>query len=49
MGFITDFDTNLNSITLQSPKLETYNQPDVRSVSVFAGGSIRYEESQSEE
>ncbi len=49
MGFITDFDTNLNSITLQSPKLENYNQPDVRLVSVFAGGSIRYEESQSEE
>ncbi len=49
MGFITDFDTSLNSITLQSPKLENFNQPDVRIVSVFAGGSIRYEESQSEE
>ncbi|MBD3414334.1 MAG: prepilin-type N-terminal cleavage/methylation domain-containing protein [Candidatus Aminicenantes bacterium] len=49
MGLITDFDTNQNSITLQSPKLDNFNQPDLRIVSVFAGGSIRYEESQSEE
>jgi len=49
MGFITDFDVNLNSITVQSLKLESYNQPDLRTVSVFAGGSIRYEESQSGE
>ncbi|MFO7980086.1 MAG: prepilin-type N-terminal cleavage/methylation domain-containing protein [Candidatus Aminicenantes bacterium] len=49
MGLITDFDTNLNSITLQSDKLESYNQPDIRIVSVFAGGSIRYEKTQSGE
>lgn len=49
MGFITDFTTDQNSVTLQSPKLNNYNQPDLRLVSVFAGGSIRYEESQSED
>jgi len=48
MGFITDFDTTQNSVTIQSPKLSGYNQPDLRLVSVFAGGSVRYEESQSE-
>jgi prepilin-type N-terminal cleavage/methylation domain-containing protein len=47
MGFITDFDTTQNSVTLQSPKLNSYNQPDLRIVSVFAGGSIRYEKTQS--
>jgi hypothetical protein len=47
MGLITDFTTTQNSVTLQSPKLNNYNQPDLRLVSVFAGGSIRYEESQS--
>jgi len=47
MGFITDFDTTQNSVTLQSPKLNSYNQPDLRIVSVFAGGSVRYEKTQS--
>jgi len=49
MGFITDFATTQNSIQLQSSKLNNYNQPDLRIVSVFAGGSIRYEKSQSED
>ncbi|MFW6123667.1 MAG: pilus assembly FimT family protein [Acidobacteriota bacterium] len=49
MGMTTDFDTNQNSILLQSPKLNNYNQPDLRIVSVFAGGSIRYEKTQSGE
>lgn len=48
MGFITDFDTTQNSVALQSPKLNSYSQPDLRVVSVFAGGSIRYEKTQSE-
>jgi prepilin-type N-terminal cleavage/methylation domain-containing protein len=48
MGFITDFDSDLNSVDLQSDKLERYNQPDLRIVSVFAGGSVRYEKDQSE-
>ncbi|HZX11521.1 MAG TPA: prepilin-type N-terminal cleavage/methylation domain-containing protein [Acidobacteriota bacterium] len=49
MGFINDFDSDLNSVNLQSDKLESYNQPDLRVVSVFAGGSVRYEKTQSEE
>ncbi len=48
MGLVTDFTTDQNSVTIQSPKLNNYNQPDLRTVSVFGGGSIRYEESQSE-
>jgi len=47
MGMVVDFDTAQNSITLQSPSLERQNQPDLRIVSVFAGGSIRYAESES--
>ncbi len=42
LGFVTDFDTNLNSVVLQSPKLNRQGQPDQRTVSVFAGGSVRY-------
>ncbi|MFC2163395.1 Tfp pilus assembly protein FimT/FimU [Acidobacteriota bacterium] len=42
LGFVTDFDTNLNSVVLQSPKLNRFGQPDQRIVSVFAGGSVRY-------
>jgi Tfp pilus assembly protein FimT len=42
LGFVTDFDTNQNSVTLQSPKLNRAGQPDQRSISVFAGGSVRY-------
>ncbi|MFW6137100.1 MAG: GspH/FimT family pseudopilin [Candidatus Aminicenantaceae bacterium] len=47
MGVVVDFDSTMNSITLQSPKLHRQNQPDLRAVSVFAGGSVRYEKLQS--
>lgn len=47
LGFITNFDNEHNSITLQSEKLRSYSQPDLRVISVFAGGSIRYLESES--
>ena len=40
LGFITNFDTNLNSISLQSDKLRKLGQPDLRVVAVFAGGSV---------
>lgn len=40
LGFITNFDTNLNSVSLQSLKLKRQGQPDLRVVSVFAGGSV---------
>jgi prepilin-type N-terminal cleavage/methylation domain-containing protein len=42
LGFVTNFDANQNSISLQSQKLEGYGQPDLRIVSAFAGGSIHY-------
>ncbi len=40
LGFITNFDTNLNNISLQSDKLRRMGQPDLRVVAVFAGGSV---------
>jgi type II secretory pathway pseudopilin PulG len=42
LGFITNFDTNLNSVTLQSDKLRKQGQPDLRVIAVFAGGSVHY-------
>ena len=48
LGFIENFDNEHNSITLQSEKLQSSGQPDLRVISVFAGGSIRYIESESE-
>ena len=48
LGFIENFDNEHNSITLQSEKLKSCGQPDLRVISVFAGGSIRYIESESE-
>jgi prepilin-type N-terminal cleavage/methylation domain-containing protein len=42
LGFVMDFNSVQNSVTLQSPKLNKYGQPDQRTVSVFAGGSINY-------
>ena len=48
LGFISNFDTNQNNITLKSDKLETRGQPDLRIISVYAGGSIHYIKSESE-
>lgn len=48
LGFITNFDNEHHSITLHSEKLRRYDQSDLREISVFAGGSIRYVESESE-
>jgi type II secretion system protein H len=42
LGFVTNFDINQNSLSLQSDKLKGYGQPDIRIVSVFTGGSIQY-------
>jgi prepilin-type N-terminal cleavage/methylation domain-containing protein len=42
LGFVTNFDTTQNSITLQSDKLRRKGQPDLRVVAVFAGGSVHY-------
>lgn len=48
LGFVSNFDTNHNSISLQNFDLYKYGQPDLRVISVYAGGSIRYLESESE-
>jgi len=47
LGFIANFSSSQNSITLQSPKLKSYDQPDLRIINVFAGGSVQYTKSQS--
>jgi prepilin-type N-terminal cleavage/methylation domain-containing protein len=47
LGFIQNYSSAQNSITIQSPKLDSENQPDQRTVFVFAGGSTRYLSSES--
>ncbi len=47
LGFVTNYDTDNNNITIQSDKLKGYNQPDQRVVRVLAGGSIQYIKSES--
>ncbi|NOR14487.1 MAG: prepilin-type N-terminal cleavage/methylation domain-containing protein, partial [Candidatus Aminicenantes bacterium] len=39
LGFIVNFEKDKNSIILQSEKLRQMNQPDLRSVVFFRGGS----------
>jgi len=48
LGFISNFDTQKNSVTLQSSKIENSGQPDLRVISVYAGGSIQYHKSESD-
>jgi prepilin-type N-terminal cleavage/methylation domain-containing protein len=42
VGSIVNFTTDLNSITLQSPKLDRPGQMDQRVLNLFLGGSIQY-------
>jgi prepilin-type N-terminal cleavage/methylation domain-containing protein len=42
LGFVSNFDSAHNAITLQSAKLAHYNQPDQRAISIFVGGSVKY-------
>jgi len=42
IGFVTNFDTTQNTLNLQSDKLKGYGQPDLRVITVYAGGSIHY-------
>jgi len=42
LGFVSNYDSTQNSISIQSPKLEHYNQPDLRVVSVYIGGSVQF-------
>ena len=41
VGIIEGYDSTRNSIALQSLKLKAKNQPDLRVLQVYAGGSIR--------
>ena len=43
LGFVSNYDSSQNSVTLQSPKLNNQNQPDERVLSVYIGGSIKYD------
>lgn len=47
LGFIQNYSSSQNSVTIQSPKLYSGNQPDQRTITVFAGGSTRYISSES--
>jgi len=47
LGFVENFDKDKNSIVLQSDKLKKMNQPDLRSVLFFRGGSMKYTSSSS--
>jgi len=42
LGFVANYSSAQNSITLQSLKLSTYGKPDQRVINVMAGGSIQY-------
>lgn len=48
LGFISNYDISLNSMTVQSEKLENQNKPDLRVISVFIGGAVQYVKTQSE-
>jgi prepilin-type N-terminal cleavage/methylation domain-containing protein len=47
LGFISNYDINQSNLTVQSSKLDLYNQYDLRVISVFIGGSVQYTKSQS--
>ena len=42
VGVVEGYDSTHNSVTLQSPKLLGQRQPDLRVLTVFGGGTIRY-------
>jgi len=46
IGFVTNYDGLHNSISIESPKLRKYSQPDLRILMIYAGGSIQYIKSQ---
>lgn len=46
LGFVSNYNTAQNSITIQSDKLDSFNQYDERVVSVYVGGSVQYTKSQ---
>ena len=47
LGFIQNYSSAQNNVTIQSPKSDHEQQPDQRTITVFAGGSTRYTSSES--
>ena len=43
VGVVEAYDSTHNSLSLQSPKLKAKKQPDLRILTVFGGGTIRYQ------
>lgn len=48
LGFVTNYSTTQNRITIRSQKLQRFGQPDLRIISVFIGGSVQYSKAQSD-
>ena len=48
LGFVANYSSTQNTITLQSLKLATYGKPDERVIKVLAGGSIQYKVAEGE-
>jgi len=42
IGIVEGFDSTHNSLTLQSTRLKAKRQPDLRVLTIFGGGTIRY-------
>jgi type II secretion system protein H len=47
VGIVQGYDSTHNSVTLQSLKLKGYRQQDLRILTIFQGGSVRYQRSAS--
>lgn len=43
LGFVSNYDFFQNSVTIQSSKLDDQSQPDERIISVYIGGSFKYD------
>jgi type IV fimbrial biogenesis protein FimT len=44
-GFVSNYDSAKNSVTVTSPKLVSLNQPGQRIIRLYAGGSVQYTKS----
>ena len=42
LGLVENYASDQNTVTLQSDKLKNQEQPDVRLIQVFAGGTVQY-------
>jgi prepilin-type N-terminal cleavage/methylation domain-containing protein len=42
VGLVANFDTTKKTISLQSPKLRRFGQPDLRTIVFYYGGTIQY-------